>query len=123
MWVHKWWIIGITGVAAVAVVMYIIFSSSIVIADRENTEKYTSTAVVLVNEAFGIGIPFSMHEGRFDISSLLNSASLPISYGTLAEELLNETVMHNELAKIYKLSSGALVGENMETKYDKASGY
>ncbi|MCK5200975.1 MAG: hypothetical protein KAR21_21630 [Spirochaetales bacterium] len=122
IWVHKWWIVGITGVAAVAVVMYVIFSSSALTAGSESIEKYRSTAVILVNEASGVGIPFSMYEGRFDISSLLNSTSLLVSYGTLAEELLNETSMHNELAKIYNLSGGALVGGNMETKYDKASG-
>ncbi len=117
IWVHKWWIVGITGLAAVAVIMYVIISSSTLLVNKENIKKYTSTAVVLVNEAAGAGIPFSMYEGRFDISSLLNSTSMLISYGTLAEELLNEKSMLNILANKYNL-----VGVNLETKYDKKSG-
>ncbi|MEA1911368.1 MAG: Wzz/FepE/Etk N-terminal domain-containing protein [Spirochaetota bacterium] len=88
MWVYKWWIAGITGLAAAAVILYTIFFSTAV-TDSENIKTYTSTAVVLVNEASGVGIPFSMYEGRFDISSLLNSTSLLTSYGALAEGAYN----------------------------------
>ncbi len=118
MWVHKWWIAGITGLAAVAVILYVVVFSSTLIADKESIKTYTSTAIVLVNEASGVGIPFSMYEGRFDISSLLNSTSLLVSYGTLAENLLNEASMYNELVKKYNTSTAG----NLDAIYDKVSG-
>ena len=61
MWVHKWWIIGITGFAAVVAILYTIFSSSAFSANWKPVEKYTSTAVVLVNEASGVGILGHVH--------------------------------------------------------------
>jgi hypothetical protein len=122
MWVNKWWIVGITGFAAVAVVLYILLTSSIGLVGKENITRYTATTIVLVDEASGAGIPFSMYEGRYYISSLPNSSSLPVSYGNLAKELINESSFLIELEKAYNLPGLDPVGGILKAEYDKVSG-
>jgi len=39
MWVHKWWIIGITGFAAVVVVLYVLFFPSMGVNGNENRKS------------------------------------------------------------------------------------
>ena len=122
MWVHKLWIIGITGFAAVAAVLYVFFLPSMGLNGKDNIKKYTATAIVLVDEASGTGIPFSMYEGSFDISSLIKSASSLMSYGSLAEELINDSSFHNKLAKAYNSSGMDSITGNLSAEYDKDSG-
>lgn len=122
MWVHKWWIIGITGFAALAVIIYTIFSSSAFTSNWRPAEKYTSTAVVLVNEASGRGSLESLFEGRTNVSSLLKSSSLLISYGVLAEEILNESSTRNELLRYFEDSELELSEGNLSAEYDDETG-
>jgi len=122
MWVHKWWIIGITSFAAVVVVLYVLFFPSMGVKGNEKIKKYTATATVLVNEASGTGIPFSMYKGSFDFSPLIKSASSLISYGSLAEELINDSSFYDKLEKAYNSSGMDFVMGNLSAEYDNDSG-
>ena len=117
MWVHKWWIIGITGFAAVASIIYVFIFPAVFAPGKENIEKYKSTTIILVNENARGGFPFSIYQGLFDISSSLNTKTLQISYGNLAVEVLNEKSINIKLAEKYDL-----LRVKLEAEYDKNIG-
>jgi len=119
MWVNKWWIIGITGVTAVAAVLFL-FLPSLGTGSPVPPVKYSATSLLIVNENSSL---FTPHTTGSDTGmNSLDLKSLWERYGTLAVNILKDGNIIDTLNSETDGSNYTVIPEDLSVTYTKNSG-
>jgi uncharacterized protein involved in exopolysaccharide biosynthesis len=112
LWRHKWLIIGITGIAAVGVVVYSLFTLSLPPDRNPMPNVYQASALILVNEESSGGISAALASSGLGGLASAAGVSGGGGYGQLALKLLKSRTTLDTVADRFDITQRYEIKEN-----------